>query len=166
MARPRKPTSLRLLQGTNGKPAGHSRPILKDEPKPAGNLFEPPTHFSTAQREIWAYAIANAPAGLLKRLDQRMLVAWAVACDLHQTATMMQNKIDATNGAPLLVQPRDANGNPTGQAYQSPYLPIINRQALVMAKCCTELGFSPASRTRISLGAAPDRAPENEFDDV
>ena len=167
VGRPRKPTNLRILQSTRGEPAGHSRPIDRTEPKPVGNLFEAPAWLTDSQKLVWTYHIATAPAGLLKRLDQRVFAAWCVACDLHQTAVEMQAKIDATSGgAKLLVQPRDAQGNATGQAYQSPYLPIINRQAVIMAKLVTELGFSPASRTRISLGAAPDATPDNVFDDI
>ena len=166
VGRPRKPTALRLLQGSRGRPAGHSRPIDKTEPKPVGNLFEAPAWLTDSQKLVWSYHISNSPRGLLKRLDQRLFAAWCVACDLQQTAVEMQAKIDATNGAKLLVQPRDAQGNPSGQAYQSPYLAIINRQHVVMAKLVTELGFSPASRTRISLGAAPDDTPDNAFDDL
>ena len=138
-----------MLQSSGGRPAGHSRPVDKNEPKPVGNLFEAPAHLTPDQGGIWTYAIANAPAGLLKRLDSSVLEAWCVACDLHRTAVVMQGKLDSGNSAKLLVQPRDAEGRPSGQAYQSPYLPIINRQAVIMAKLVQELGFSPASRTRI-----------------
>jgi P27 family predicted phage terminase small subunit len=161
MPRPRTPTHIRALQSTGGRPAGHSRPIDPTEPKPAGNLFEAPAWMSDRQKAVWTYHIANAPAGLLKRLDQRVFSAWCVACDLHQTAAEMQQQLDRDASAKLLVSPKGG-----GPAFQSPYLPIINRQALIMAKLSAALGFSPADRTRISLGAAPDATPDNAFDDL
>jgi hypothetical protein len=39
---------------------------------------------------------------------------------------------------------------------QSPYLPVINRQALIMLKAASERGFTPVSRPRIfRSGPAP-----------
>ena len=39
---------------------------------------------------------------------------------------------------------------------QSPYLPIINRQAVIMIKAASEMGFSPVSRPRVyAAGAQP-----------
>jgi hypothetical protein len=34
---------------------------------------------------------------------------------------------------------------------QSPYLAILNKQAQIMLKAGAELGFSPASRTRVQV---------------
>ena len=46
-----KPTHLHLLEGTFD--VSRHRKRLKSEPKPVGNLHDPPVYLSEAQREIW-----------------------------------------------------------------------------------------------------------------
>lgn len=158
-----KPTVLHLVQGTTK--ARHKR-AAKHEPKPKGNLREPPEWLTETQRLGWIYALAHAPAGLLKRLDRGVLTAWVVAEDLHRTAVIAQAKIDASNDLPLLVRTSaTANANDQqklGTFQQSPYLAVINRQAQIMIKAASELGFSPASRPRIATDITP---PDNDHED-
>ena len=59
---------------------------LKTEPKPVGNLSEPPAWFNEGQREVWSYGLRHAPLGLLKAIDLGTYVAWCVACDTHRLA--------------------------------------------------------------------------------
>lgn len=160
-----KPTHLHLVQGTTK--ARHKRRAAT-EPKPKGRLLEPPDWFTEAQQAGWTYAIAHSPAGLLKRLDRGVLTSWVVAEDMHRTATMSQAKIDKDNALPLLVRTAaTAHANDAqklGTFQQSPYLAIINRQAQIMIKAASELGFSPASRPRIASDVTPpDDRDENPF---
>jgi phage terminase small subunit len=113
-----KPTHLRLLDGN----AGH-RPINEAEPVPEGDLNAAPEWMSEAQQKAWAYAIDNAPPGLLKDLDQSVLVVWVVAEDLHRQATIAVGKFG-------MITKSSGKGEPI----QNPYLPIINRQAQIMLK--------------------------------
>jgi P27 family predicted phage terminase small subunit len=130
-----KPTHLKELEGNPGK-----RRLNKDEPKPEGDLYAAPEWMSETQREGWAYAITNAPHGLLKQLDRSVLAIWVVAEDLHRQAA---EKI-AQYG--LLTKSPNA-----GLPLQSPYLAILNKQAQIMLKAGAELGFSPSSRTRVQV---------------
>jgi phage terminase small subunit len=41
--------------------------------------------------------------------------------------------------------------SPTGYPVQSPYVSIANRQAEIMMRIASEFGFTPASRSRISM---------------
>ena len=41
--------------------------------------------------------------------------------------------------------------SPTGYPMQSPYISIANRQAEIMMRIASEFGFTPASRSRISV---------------
>jgi phage terminase small subunit len=104
---------------------------------------------------------------MLKRLDRDILAAWVVASDIHATAAMKQTEIDAGRDAVLLTLvggTLNAEGTRVGgQLQQSPYLPIINRQALIMARLASELGFSPVSRSRVDVGKAPDEGHGNAF---
>jgi P27 family predicted phage terminase small subunit len=136
-----KPTHLRVIEGNPGR-----RPLNNREPKPVGDLHRAPEWFSPDQHAMWAHAIANAPAGLLKHLDRDMMVAWCVACDLHRQATVAQGKLNAAAGGSSLL-----SRTPDGNFVQSPYLPIINRQATIMKAIAAELGFTPSSRTRIAI---------------
>jgi P27 family predicted phage terminase small subunit len=130
-----KPTQLVEL---HGNPA--DRPIKKGIPEPTGLLSEPPDWMTADQRLSWRYVIENSPATLLKRIDRGVLATWCVAECLHREAAIAQ----AQTGQ-LLVRSADPGSMP----FQSPYIPIINRQALIMMRAADHLGFSPASRPRI-----------------
>jgi P27 family predicted phage terminase small subunit len=52
--------------------------------------------------------------------------------------------------------------SPTGYPMQSPYIAIANRQAEIMMRIASEFGFTPASRSRISM---PQRDEPTLFDD-
>jgi P27 family predicted phage terminase small subunit len=136
------PTHLKRLHGNPGR-----RPINEHEPVPEGDLHAAPTWLSDTQREGWAYAIVNAPSGLLKHLDRSVLAIWVVAEDLHREAA---EKISQYG---LLTKSPNA-----GLPLQSPYLAILNKQAQIMLKAAAELGFTPSSRSRVQVitGASTD----------
>jgi P27 family predicted phage terminase small subunit len=129
------PTYLKVIRGNPGK-----RPLNEHEPKPIGDLNEPPTWMSKSQRAGWRYAIQHAPPGLLKKLDRSVLTAWVVAEDLHRKASEMLEQHGLLIKAPN-----------SGLPIQSPYLPVVNRQASIMLKAVEQLGFSPASRSRVQI---------------
>ena len=137
--RGRKPTPTPL------KKLHHSRePINDEEPQAEGEVTvdSVPEHFDADQRDAWNYAIANAPTGMLKLIDASVLECWVVAHCLHRKAVRAQG----VEGATLLVRTPH-----TRQMVQSPLIPIINRQALIMMKAAAELGFSPTARPRVGL---------------
>lgn len=133
MGRKPKPTALKLISGNPGQ-----RPLNHHEPVPAGVLDDAPAWMTDSQRSGWAYAIAHAPAGLLRPLDRSALTAWVIAEDLHRHAA---EKI-AQFG---LIVKTPKSGTPV----QSPYLSIVNKQASIMLKAASELGFTPTARSRI-----------------
>jgi P27 family predicted phage terminase small subunit len=79
-----------------------------------------------------------------------VLEIWACAADLYRKA---QAGIAKTG---LLVKAPN-----TGVPMQSPYLAIANKQAQIMTKAATEMGFTPASRSRVAL---PIESAEDDFD--
>lgn len=129
-----KPTQLKLVQGTLRKHRTNA-----NEPKPQGDLAEPPAHFSEAQREVWEYAIEHAPKGLLKKLDLSVLEIWVTAFVFHREASQ---KLAITG---------QVIKSPTGYPVMNPYLANMNRQAQIMLKAASEMGFTPASRSRIAV---------------
>jgi P27 family predicted phage terminase small subunit len=131
-----KPSALAALHGF---PRGRRPPV--SEPKPVGDLLAGPDWLSAEQQLGWGYVMANASPGLLKKIDRGALAVWVVAEDLHRQATTAQNKTGLLVKAPNAEFPM-----------QSPYLPVINRQAVIMLKAASELGFTPVSRPRVFAG--------------
>jgi P27 family predicted phage terminase small subunit len=108
-----------------------------------------PAYFSDAQRVVWDYAIAHAPAGLLKLLDTSVLEIWVVACVFHREAVQ---RVGAS-GQVIKTQ--------AGYPITSPYLSNANKQAQIMLKAASEMGFTPASRTRIVV--TPEAVSTNKW---
>ena len=72
---------------------------------------------------------------MLKRIDKSILAGFIVAADTHRQATL---ELQRTK---LLVK------SPTGIPLQNPYLPIINRQYMLMLRAASELDSrQPAAR--------------------
>jgi P27 family predicted phage terminase small subunit len=135
-----KPTELKILRMT-GKKA--EKLIAKITPTP-GPLVEPPDWLTKEQKCEWEYAIANAPRAVLKRIDKAVLAGFIVAQDTHRRACIAMAQTE------LLVK------SPTqGLPLQNPYLPIVNRQMVLMMRVASELGFTPCSRARIDAGNTP-----------
>jgi len=131
-----KPSYLKAIEGNPGK-----RPLNELEPKPNGNLVNPPAHLSASQIAIWNYAIANAPTGLLKNLDLGVLELWVVSFDLYRKAEA------------LVRQEGPVTTAPSGYAAPHPGVSIMNKQASNMLRSAAEMGFTPSSRSRISVVA-------------
>ncbi len=139
------PTKVKQIKATLQKCRTNQR-----EPKPHGDLVEPPEYMPEGAKSAWRYALECAPPNLLKRLDMSVLEVWACAADLYRKA---QAGIAKTG---LLVKAPN-----TGVPMQSPYLAIANKQAQIMTKAATEMGFTPASRSRVSM---PIESAEAELD--
>ena len=140
-----KPTSLKLINMSH-----NIRKDSSSEPQPEGDLCAPPEDLSEKQKVLWRHAIEHAPRGLLRHLDAQMLAIWVIAADMHHEAMLQVQKYGMVVKSPK-----------QGIPVQSPYLPIINRQAEIMLRAASELGFSPTSRSRITLTDAGKK--ENRF---
>lgn len=130
-----KPSFLRALDGG----ASHSHVPNPDEPKPDGDITDPPPELSATQQKIWRYAIANAPPGMLKLIDASVFKVWVVAEDTLERARAEVSRLG------LLVKNKD------GHTIPNPYLSIQNKQAAIVMKSAAELGFSPTARPRVKV---------------
>lgn len=134
------PTAIKKLKGTLQKCR-----TSPNEPQPQGDLVEPPEYMTDGAKLAWRYAVESAPEHLLKRLDMSVLEVWSCAADLYRKAQIGLNKTG------LLMKSPNA-----GVPIQSPFLAIANKQAQIMTKAAVEMGFTPASRSRISIpGESP-----------
>lgn len=130
-----KPTYLKVLTGNPGH-----RPLPVDEPEPDGNLVDPPATMRDArQLAIWRQCIANAPEGLLKKLDENVLMRFVAAQANWEHANDQVARLGTV-----------VNG-PGNVPMQNPYLSILNNQAKVMRACSDEIGLSPAARSRVKI---------------
>lgn len=143
-----KPTHLKLIDGNASR-----RPLNADEPMPEGDLGQPPSWMTAGQQVIWREAVAASPPGLLKLLDASIFTVWVVARALHQEASEKVARFGSVVKAPM-----------SGQPMQSPYVGIMNRQAQIMMKAVSEMGFSPTSRSRVKVERSP--APDDAFGNI
>ena len=138
-----KPTHLKILEGKDSF-------IPFTEPVPEGDLLFAPDWMTEQQKLAWEYAIANSPSGLLKLLDKSILTTWVVAEDLHRQAVQEVNRRGLIVKSPV-----------KGEPMQNPWLAIANRQAQLMMKAAAELGFTPSSRSRVTIADKEDE--QNPF---
>lgn len=132
------PTPLKILRTTTKKGARIKRRAIETP----GDIGEAPPWLTKDQRDDWDYAIQNAPRDVLRRIDKAVLAAFVVAQDTHRRSSMAMQTTQLLIKSPKQELPM-----------QNPYLPIINRQAVLMARIAAELGFTPCSRARLEIGA-------------
>jgi P27 family predicted phage terminase small subunit len=149
----RKPTPSQLhrLHGSPGHVSKRVKAARAAEPIPPGDLTEtPPEWLTERQKEFWSYSMQHAPRQLLKMIDREVLPMWVVAASLHRDA------------AEAIAREGTISTTTNGSKYQNPSVGVLNRQAVIMLKLASDLGFSPASRPRLSPpqpqpGFAPSR---------
>jgi len=146
--RPPKPTHLHVIQGTE---RSRTRKARHGEPVADGDLdsYDAPEWLDEEQLAAWRYAIDHAPAGVMKKIDRSIMVAWVVAETIHRRAS-----VEMQSGQYVTT-------TPNGAEVQSAYIGIINQQAKIMKALSADLGFTPASRTRIKV--IDDKKDENPF---
>jgi P27 family predicted phage terminase small subunit len=149
-----KPVELHLIEGTF-KPSRHRQAAASVNATPVGRLTDPPDWFSPEQMKLWNEAVGFSPNGLLTKRDWSTLANWVVACDLHRQACLQL----ASGPASGLVHTTS-----NGTMIQSPLVGTINKQAMIMLKAAAELGFTPSSRSRVTVDEDASKAdPEAEF---
>ena len=130
-----KPTAVKIMEGNLGK-----RKIRGDEPKPPGSLPDCPEHLSTEAKAEW-HRIAKSlnVIGLLTQVDRATMAAY---CQCWGRWVEAEQKLAET---PAILR------TPAGYIQQSPWLSISNKQLELMARYMTELGLTPASRSRLAI---------------
>ncbi|MCM8595176.1 phage terminase small subunit P27 family [Accumulibacter sp.] len=137
------PEIVKSLKGTQRKCR-----VNPDEPKPTTRLCAPPEYMSDAAKEAWTYAVTHSPPGLLSALDGAILERWANCCGLYREALA---KINRAGVAGMIVK------TPSGILRRSPLMDVIRDLALEMKGYESEMGFTPAARSRIAVGAEPEK---------
>ena len=134
------PTAIKTVKGTLQK--CRTNP---NELKPVGVLGEPPEYMSDNAKEAWRYAVEQAPPGLLSALDGAVLERWANCAGMYREALA---KINRTGVSGMLIK------TPSGILRRSPLMDVIRDLALEMKGYEAEMGFTPASRSRVQVAQA------------
>ena len=133
-----KPTSVKILAGNPGK-----RKLNRNEPAPAVTLPACPIELSPGAKAEWDRLVSDLAAlRMLTNLDRAALAAYCEAYAMWIEAITAVRKFGA------MVK------SPSGYPMQSPYIAIANKQAEIMMRIASEFGFTPASRSRISVPSA------------
>ena len=134
--RPRKPTAVKKLQGTLQKCRTNAL-----EPQPQFDLKdfkEPPEYLTDSAKEIWSFALQQAPEGMLSSLDYSIFAEWVILFDQFVILS------EGLKSQGTFV--RDADGN---QAVNG-IINSITKTATILRGIENELGFTPASRSKVS----------------
>lgn len=140
------PTVIKQLKGTLQKCRTNPH-----EPKVPGTLGDPPEYMSARAKEAWRYAVNHAPPGLFCPLDAPMLERWANCFALyHEAATKIsQHGINA-----MLTK------TPEGLLRRSALRDLMRDLSQEMKGYETEMGFTPATRGRVSAPPDTTSAPD------
>ena len=138
------PTAIKAMKGT-------LRPcrVKKNEPKPKGELIatKPPKSLSKRAQELWQYALEQMPPHVITAVDGALFERW---CTLQDQFLDIAKVVQSGN---LL----DENGSMSGALRAELQL---NSSIITIEK---ELGFTPASRTKISANISSDGGSDNVF---
>ena len=128
------PTALRRLQGNPGK-----RSYNHAEPQPPEGVPDCPAHLNAAAHDEWDRLVhVLHDMGVVTAVDRAALAAY---CQCYGRWVEAEEKLQTT---PMLLK------TATGYVQQSPWLSIANKQLELMGRYMTELGLTPASRSRIA----------------
>lgn len=148
MARKQTPTHLKILSGNPGK-----RPINTEEFVPEIDVkdIKPPQNLTKNAKKIWKDVLNLAPPGMIKGLDFSEMVRFCVSYDLYMTA---YDKVQA-EGMVML--------NEKGVTIPNPWVAIMNKQSEVMASSSSNLGLSPASRSKLRMDGNKKKVKSEKF---
>jgi phage terminase small subunit len=140
MARPRKPTNVLQLAGAFKKNPDRGR-ARANEPRPTGAIGDPPDALSEAVRKAWHDTVAEAPPGVLTNADRGILTLVAMLRD------------HAEHGEIYITR----EGVVTDER-------VWDTKKLALLKSCyTELGMTPASRSKVQIKPAEEAATVTSF---
>lgn len=151
MARPRKPTAVKKLQGTLQK---CRTPVAEPQPQVDLKGALPPDYLSESAREIWQFSLEQLPDGMLSTVDYAAFCQWVVCFDQFVILTAAIKK-EGT-----IQETED------GQLQVSGLLHHLTKTAAILRGLENELGFTPAARSRVTSFKAAATGEKNKFEEL
>lgn len=138
MARPRKPTALKLVKGTAQKCRTN-----KSEPKPARAIPSPPAHLSDRAKTAWgAVSVVLDRMGVLTEADA---VALEGLCETY--ADLVEARLALKKRGATVYE----GGTEEAKIYRSyPEVAQVADADRRLQAWLTKFGLSPADRSRVS----------------
>lgn len=153
---PKKPTNLKLLQGTYREDR-----VAINEAKPELEIPQVPAHLSDEAKVEWGRLSQElAQLGLLSRIDRAAFAAYCECWADWVSASRMCASVIGDDGK---LQDRKVIKTKDGNFIENPYFSIKKRSAELMHKFLIEFGLTPASRTKIEASPLPTQKPTNRF---
>lgn len=141
--RPRKPTHLKLLEGTFRKDRAPKR-----EPKAPKGHPTPPSYLGRVAKAEWRRIIPLlAEMQILSKADRSVIAAY---CQAWQRLQEFERAID--EHGPTFVTEK-------GYVCQRPEVAMAHKQATLVRQLAAELGLTPAARSRIEV---PEKEPPKD----
>lgn len=137
--RKRKPSTIRKAEGGRG----HSRPLTDDLRLPSAGP-RPPDYLSPSQRKIWFEVLVEIPAGVIAKVDSGVLETYVISLDQLRNVT------------PMVTRTGFLVNSPQGPI-RNPLLVVQNAAKRDVRSAGSELGLSPAARTRLANVDAGDQ---------
>ena len=152
MARPRKPTKLKVIQGNPG-----GRPLNDDEPQPEvpKKIPAPPAGLSKEAAKHWKNTVQHLVNAQVYTLMDEM--ALRMYCEAYAEWVTSQKEIER-NGSVVF--------SPNGYPAVSPYVTINNKAWDKMYKILTEFGMTPASRSKVKVAKKADDNGDDGFSNL
>jgi P27 family predicted phage terminase small subunit len=130
-----KPTAAKELAGNPGK-----RALNRNEPQPGG-IAKCPGHLSKEAKKEWKRVAQELiPLGLLTSVDMAALAAYCVTYARWVKAEAQITKLGEY-----------IKSSKSGYLIQAPWVGVANKAMELMHKFASEFGFTPSSRTRLSV---------------
>lgn len=138
MGRQKKPTNLKILQGTARK-----HRMNKKEPKPEILIPDPPLTLSGYALTEWKRITPILERlGIISEVDSAGL---ALYCLAFQKLRLAEEEIEKSG---LVIETKQGN------LIQSPYVGIANRASLLVHKYLIQFGMTPSSRSSVTTTKA------------
>lgn len=140
MARPKKPTNLKILQGTYRKSRAN-----KNEPKPEIDIPEPPAFLTDRALEEWnrvAPELKNL--ALLSRIDCMALAGY---CAAVSRLWLAEERLK-TEGLTVI--------NERGKTIKNPLVDVANAAAKQISMFASQFGMSPSTRGNVQAEKPDD----------
>lgn len=153
MARPKKPESIKIKEGTHRQ--DRALPDALEKYQKTVKVILPPAHLSGYAQEYFLKISSDmAENQILTNGDIHLIESLSIKLAIQRQAYEEM-------GSDLIKKMT----NNKGMKYEviNPLYDIINRQTADIVKICAQLGLSPESRTRIGVTKSKDNDPMQEF---